>query len=198
MTRVESGGGGVRGDSNRERLADLGARIRDYRRMRQLTLRRIADAAGITESYLSQIERGTATGSVDVLSRVATALGLSLSDLFGGEPPQHTALRRADRPQITSEGVRKYLFTRRPLRHLEVMEAVLDGGASIGDAQHVHGSSQELVIVLEGSVVCTVEGRRCELDEGDSIEYTSSQPHSIENPGTEQARILYVISPPSI
>ncbi|MEU2211367.1 XRE family transcriptional regulator [Streptomyces hygroscopicus] len=198
MTRAEPEGGSARGDSNRERLADLGTRIRDYRRMRRLTLRRVADAAGITESYLSQIERGTATGSVDVLSRIATALALSLSDLFSGEPPRHTALRRADRPEITSEGVRKYLFTRRPLLHLEVMEAVLDGGALIGDAQHVHGSSQELVIVLEGSVVCTVEGDRHPLDEGDSIEYTSSQPHSVENPGTERARILYVISPPSI
>lgn len=182
----------------RATVADVGPRIRAFRTMRHLPLRRVAEAAGITESYLSQIERGSATGSVDVLTRVAAALNLGLSDLFADEPPSHSPLRHAERPELVSDGVTKYLFTLHPLRNLEVMEAVMAPGAQIGDETHVHGSSQELLIVLAGGVDCVVEQNSHRLNAGDSMEYFSSSPHSVSNPTTEEARILYVISPPSI
>jgi transcriptional regulator with XRE-family HTH domain len=188
----------ARRDELRSQLGGLGARIRSFRRLRALPLRRVAEDAGITESYLSQIERGTATGSVDTLGRVAAALGLALSDLFAADPPAHTPLRREDRPEMVSEGVRKYLMTMHPLRHLEVMEAVLDPAAQIGDAEHTHGSSQELLIVLDGEVDCAVDAVTHRLRAGDSMEYFSSLPHWVGNPTAEPARILYVISPPSI
>ncbi|MHA7984467.1 cupin domain-containing protein [Rathayibacter sp. CAU 1779] len=182
----------------RAKVADLGPRVRAFRTMRRLSLRRVAEASGITESYLSQIERGTATGSIDVLTRVAAALNLGLSDLFDDTPPGHTPLRSADRPELVSEGVTKYLYTLHPLRHLEVMEAVMAPGAKIGDESHVHGSSQELLLVLAGSVECVVDGNAHRLEAGDSMEYFSSSPHSVSNTTDAEARILYVISPPSI
>jgi transcriptional regulator with XRE-family HTH domain len=176
----------------------VGGRIRMFRQLRKLTLKQVADAARITESYLSQIERGSATGSVDALSRIAGAVGLTLSDLFTADAPAHKIVRRDERPAIASDGVAKSLLTLRPLRSLEVMEAILDPGASIGDASHTHGDSQELLLALEGGVTCTVDAVDYDLAEGDCIEYSSSIPHSVANPTSALARVLYVISPPSI
>lgn len=55
--------------------------IRVWREYRGLTQQQLAAAAGISKSYLSQIESGTRTGSTEVLSAIAAALDLTLDDV---------------------------------------------------------------------------------------------------------------------
>ncbi|PYE26459.1 DNA-binding XRE family transcriptional regulator [Rhizobium sp. PP-CC-3A-592] len=52
-----------------------------FRKYRGLTVSDLAAAAGISQPYLSEIEGGKKTGSVDVLKRIATALNVDLDDL---------------------------------------------------------------------------------------------------------------------
>ena len=74
---------------------DVGERMRDIRRSRRATLRTIADQAGVSESFLSQVERGRASASIASLRRIAGALGVSVADLFEpGGPPRPRVLRR--------------------------------------------------------------------------------------------------------
>ncbi|MEZ4713003.1 MAG: helix-turn-helix transcriptional regulator [Caldilineaceae bacterium] len=56
--------------------------IRVWRRHRKLTLQQLADEAGISKPYLSQLESGKRIGSTDVLHRLATALHVSLEDII--------------------------------------------------------------------------------------------------------------------
>ena len=60
----------------------LGAFIRDQRRAAQMSLRELADRAGVSNPYLSQIERGLRRPSADILRQVAHALHLSAEALF--------------------------------------------------------------------------------------------------------------------
>lgn len=55
--------------------------IRVYRKYRGMTVTELAAAAGISQPYLSDIESGKKTGSVDVLKRIAIALRVDLDDL---------------------------------------------------------------------------------------------------------------------
>jgi transcriptional regulator with XRE-family HTH domain len=64
------------------RLRDLGAFIREQRTTAQLSLRSLADRAGISNPYLSQIERGLRKPSADILQRVADALRISAETLY--------------------------------------------------------------------------------------------------------------------
>jgi ribosome-binding protein aMBF1 (putative translation factor) len=57
------------------------SRIRTYRQYRGLEISELAAAAGISEGYLSQIEKGTKAGSIDELKRIAVALEVDLDDL---------------------------------------------------------------------------------------------------------------------
>ena len=50
---------------------DVGERLRDIRRLRHATLKTIADRAGVSESFLSQVERGRASASIASLRRIA-------------------------------------------------------------------------------------------------------------------------------
>ena len=56
--------------------------IRVWREHRGLTQQQVADLAGISKPYLSQLESGRRGGSIDVLSALARALGLSIDDLI--------------------------------------------------------------------------------------------------------------------
>ena len=55
--------------------------IRIWREHRGFTQQRLADAAGISTPYLSQIESGKRKGTTDVLAAISKALGLSLDDI---------------------------------------------------------------------------------------------------------------------
>ncbi len=64
------------------RVRDLGAFIREQRTAAQLSLRALASRAGISNPYLSQIERGLRRPSADILQRVADALRISAESLY--------------------------------------------------------------------------------------------------------------------
>jgi transcriptional regulator with XRE-family HTH domain len=66
----------------------VGERIRFYRQARRKTQTVIAGLAGVTEDYLSQIERGLKTPSTALLHRLARALGVPTSVLFGESPAE--------------------------------------------------------------------------------------------------------------
>src|SRR5262249_20132340 len=64
---------------------EVGERLRAIRLLRRLTLRDVAEAAGVSESFVSQLERGRSSASVATLQRLAAAVGIEISDLFAAE-----------------------------------------------------------------------------------------------------------------
>ena len=63
-------------------VGNLGDYLREQRRTAQLSLRQLADAAGVSNPYLSQIERGLRKPSAEVLQQVAKALRISAETLY--------------------------------------------------------------------------------------------------------------------
>ena len=178
---------------------DVGERLRTLRRLRRATLRTVAERSGLSESFLSQVERGRSSASIESLRRMADALGVSMADLF--EPdrlPGPRVLRRDERPAL-SFGVlgKKLLLTPRPLHHLEVFAGELEVDGSTGAEPYAHGDSEELFVVLSGTVQLELGGELFELEPGDSIDYRSSTPHRVSNTGQDLAEVMWIISPPS-
>jgi transcriptional regulator with XRE-family HTH domain len=63
-------------------VGSLGEYIREQRRNAQYSLRQLADAAGVSNPYLSQIERGLRKPSADILQQIAKALRISAESLY--------------------------------------------------------------------------------------------------------------------
>ena len=63
-------------------LPDLGGYLREQRQSAQLSLRQLADVAGISNPYLSQIERGLKKPSAEILQSLAKALRISAESLY--------------------------------------------------------------------------------------------------------------------
>src|ERR687884_1913435 len=81
---------------------EVGERLRALRQFRRCTLRTIAERSGLSESFLSQVERGRSSASIASLKRIADALGVSMADLFEpGGPPWARVLRRGERPALS-------------------------------------------------------------------------------------------------
>jgi transcriptional regulator with XRE-family HTH domain len=63
-------------------VEDLGGYLREQRLANRLSLRQLAEAAGVSNPYLSQIERGLRRPSADVLQQIAKALRISAESLY--------------------------------------------------------------------------------------------------------------------
>lgn len=61
---------------------DIGAFIREQRELAELSMRRLADLAGVSNPYLSQIERGLRKPSAEILQQLAKALEVSAETMY--------------------------------------------------------------------------------------------------------------------
>jgi transcriptional regulator with XRE-family HTH domain len=69
-------------DKSREIGRDIGNFIRDLRRNAGVSLRQLADKAGVSNPYLSQVERGLRKPSAEVLQQIASALRVSTPVMY--------------------------------------------------------------------------------------------------------------------
>jgi transcriptional regulator with XRE-family HTH domain len=177
----------------------IGTRLRRARQLRGARLKDVADRAGLSESYLSQLERGRTRGSIAALKRLTQALGMTMAELFAPDLTDRPRLVRHAERRYLEIGVnaRKAMLTSRPLDHLEVFVGHLDPGGSTGADPYAHGDSEELLLVVHGRVVVELDSERFTLESGDSIFYRSSLPHRVSNPHDAPAQVLWAISPPS-
>jgi transcriptional regulator with XRE-family HTH domain len=185
--------------ANGDAQGDLGERLRAIRVLRRRTLKEVAGAAGFSESFLSQLERGRTSASIASLQRLAAALGVEVSDLFVNDDLSRPRVLRHSARQLVAWGRlgRKALLTPKPFHSLEVVAAQFDPGGSTGDEPYTHGDSEEILLVVAGRVHVQLGTEIHELETGDSVNYQSSTPHRVSNAGDETAEVIFVISPPS-
>ena len=178
---------------------DLGARIRTLRVANGATLRELASRAGVTESFLSQVERGVASPSIASVQRIARALDQSIAQLFAEPAAVGRVVRVADRRRVAYPGlgaVDEFLTHPTPGR-LQVILSTIEPGGGTGDEAYTHESDEEVVLVLEGRLELWVGDEHHILQEGDTITHSSRQPHRNRNPGPGRTVVLFCSTPPS-
>jgi transcriptional regulator with XRE-family HTH domain len=142
----------------KDRWRDLGSFIREQRGTARLSLRRLSELAGISNPYLSQIERGLRRPSAEILQQIAKALRISAETLYvqAGilEPPDGTPdlsrLILAD-PGLSEDQkqalVRIYLSFRRDFED----EHGVGAEGHDHDHGHSHGASAPAAVASEPS-----------------------------------------------
>ncbi|MDA8314481.1 MAG: XRE family transcriptional regulator [Actinomycetota bacterium] len=179
---------------------DVGALLRRYRKLRGATLHAIAQKAGVSESFLSQLERGRTNASLATLRSVAGALDLELADLFASADDTRPVVSTPENRPTLAFGHRavKQLLTPKPYRHMEVFVGEFGPGGTTGPEPLMHGQSEELLYVLEGSIFLDVGDERFSLHESHSVQYDSGTPHRVTELRGETAKVMWMISPPSL
>lgn len=178
---------------------DLGRKVRTLREGRGLSLKALAQAAGVSESFVSQVERGVANPSVASLRRLSAALGASVGSLFEGPVTRGRLVRNDDRARLVhpARGWEDFLITPRDATRLQVILSLIEPHEGSGDEAYSHDSDEECVIVLKGRLEFRVGDDEYLLDEGDSLLFESRIPHWNRNPGPSKAEVLWITTPPS-
>jgi transcriptional regulator with XRE-family HTH domain len=178
----------------------VGGRLRAVRQARGLTLKAVATDAGLSESFLSQLERGVAGFSLSSLESVAAVLQLSLAELFAaddGDAPR--VLTPETRPSVYVPGFgEKQLLTPPWPNGFEVWLCRLEVGGATSPELDTHGSSEEFLFVLSGVLELHLPSDVFRVEAGGSVAYRSSQPHRTVNVADQVSDGLWVIAPPTM
>ncbi len=177
----------------------LGTRIRALRQARRLTLRDVSERAGVTESFLSQVERDVTSPSIATVQRIAHALDLSIAQLFAEEPATGRVVRREARRRVAYPGLKAVdeFLTANMAGKLQVILSTIEPGGGTGAEPYTHDSDEEVVVVLAGVLDLWVGDEHYVLREGDAITFPSRLPHWNMNHGDAPASVLFCVTPPS-
>ena len=177
--------------STDETGADFGEKLRKSRKDAGLTMQFVADNAGLSVGFISQVERGITVPSLSSLRAIAQVLGQPTS-YFLEQPTSCDDLTRAEKRVSYSlaDGALSYerlsaKFPGSTLRSVIVHEPPGHRNEPISH------EGEELFFMLEGELTVEVEGKRTVLRLGDSMHFDSGKTHSTWNHTTETASMLW-------
>ena len=184
-----------------ERTVQVGANLREARSGRGWSITDLAGAAGLSKGFVSQIENGKTSPSLETLERLAGALGIPLVDLVRPLEPAAPApyVVRRVLPAEADLPVRRTPEVLPLTPHgdaLGVYVVELPAGAALGDAAHSH-EGHETCLVLAGRVQADQAGAWVALEAGDAVTWTPGQRHRIINAGPGPARLLISLLAPA-
>jgi len=177
----------------------FGGKIRAVRKRRSLTLKEVAEKAGVSESLVSQIERDRVSPAIDTLLALADALEIDFDYLFAGLKRERPIeiVRKDERPSYrVKRGIRyDQLAQLEENGGIEAYIITIEAGAKTGNAEYGH-PGWELGIVESGTMNLTAGDQVFTCKQGDSVSFRADTPHIISNPGKKPLRVFWVMSPP--
>ena len=179
----------------------FGEKIRVIRERKKITLKEVAEKAGVTESLVSQIERNKVSPAMDTLLVIAEILEIDFEYLFREYKQKRTVnLVRADERSrmVIKETVYQQLSKTvdSDKEHgIEAYYVEISPGGESGSTVYGH-RGQELGIVVSGAGEFKIGGELYHLKKGDSISFDSSVPHVLSNTGTGMLKAYWIITPP--
>jgi transcriptional regulator with XRE-family HTH domain len=192
----ESQGGGMDEIEAGLSTVDVGGRLRQLRQERDMSMRALARASGLSTNALSMIERGRTSPSVSTLYKISEALGVPITAFFRLEPPrQEVVFRKAnERRRVPFQrGVWEGLGGESFIGGLEPFLLTLEVGASSGRFGMLH-SGHEFVLCLDGMLEYEVEETRYMLEPGDSLLFAAQLRHRWRNSGKTPVRVVIALT----
>ncbi len=169
---------------------DLGTRLRKRRKECGLTMQAVADSAGLTAGFISQVERNLAAPSLASLTCIAEALGSHITDFLGAPPNAAEVSRDTLRELYAVPGgtfAYERLSTTFPGSQLTAVLIHEPPGSRSEPMRH---RGEELFFVLEGELTVTVDGATRILRRGDSIHFDSQRLHSTWNHTDKETTVI--------
>ncbi len=175
--------------------ARLGAKLRELRTRRGLSVRTLAARTGFSPSFISQVEADLASPSLASLEKVARALGVTLGQLFSDiEATSRTVVRHDERATYASAWSRstvEVLTDPSPNRKLSAVRITIEPGGTSG-ARAQLSPHDTFALLLGGALLLTTDGGTVTLTAGDAAYLAQGAPAVWENRGDEPATLLLV------
>ena len=184
-------------DVSDDLAASLAATVQAARQARGLPVSALAERAGVSRAMIGKIERGAAQPTAVLLARLASALGLTLSELVArAEDGGGRLLRVADQPTWTdpASGYRRRAVSPASGRPLELVEIELPAGARVAFPPDAYALVHQQVWVLDGHLRLHEGDAVHELDPGDCLQLGPPAPRAYVNPTERPCRYLVALT----
>lgn len=170
----------------------LGIKIKKIRSERGMTLKTLADRTGFSISFLSQLERGKSSATLESLKKISIAFGVNPSYFFEEEETDSRQSLIIDQRMDAHHIYYKDLGTTVTDRDFAPLFVVLKPGQNEGNLITHRG--QEFLYVIEGTLTVRIENERYELGPTESLMLDSNRPHYWYNYTDSDVKILCVSS----
>ncbi len=179
----------------------FGEKIRSVRERKGLTLKNVAQKAGVSESLVSQIERNKVSPAIDTLLTLADVLDINLEFLFEEYHKERPVeiIHKNERRNI-SEGDISYEELAVPSRNdgehaIESYMVIIPPHSQTHRGSYGH-LGREIGFILEGKAQLHYENDFYDLEEGDSLSFSAGSPHTLINKGDTPLKAIWVVTPP--
>ncbi|TXK38717.1 helix-turn-helix domain-containing protein [Nonomuraea sp. C10] len=175
----------------------IASNVRAQRAHRGLTLDALAARSGVSRGMLVQVEQGRTNPSVSTLTRIASALGVTVARLVEvGDVPVVRIVGKADAVTFDQGDVRARLLVGAdsPVI-LELWDWRLAPGEHHDGDPHPAGT-REMLTVLRGELTLTVYGKSHVIGTDDAVLFTADRAHRYANEGDGELRFIMVVAEP--
>ena len=182
----------------------LGNTIRDLRQKHGLTIADVANLAGISRSMLSKIENAQTATSLDALSRLAAALGVSIATLFRGYDVRDGSaqlVKSGEGMEVVRRGTKKghtyhlLAYDQGPTKVFEPFLITIDHESETFPIFEHPGT--EFIYMLEGEIEYRHGQNTYVLTPGDALTFRADIPHGPEKLTQCPIRFLSVLMYPN-
>ncbi len=177
--------------------AALGREVRRRRLAAGLNGRQLAEQAGITPGFVSQMEKGQAMPSVATLLAISSALDVSIGELFEASQSAERIVRADARPayQFPDLGFVDEHVSADPKGRLQVLVSRIAPGGGSGPELYTHGAETEFILVLRGRLELYLDDTTHVLEQGDAATFSGDTAHGYANVDDEEVEVIWVMTP---
>ena len=158
----------------------------------------LAKAAGLSQSAISQIERGVVDPSLRTLRAIAETLNTPIFTFFLDASSKEIVVRKERRRSFSPPDYkgRYELLSPDSNGRVEMISMSLEPG-TVSSAVPMSHAGDECMVVIQGEAEVVAGDERFALETGDSIYLSAGIPHRVTNVGDEEMVCIVAIAPPS-
>ena len=174
---------------------DIGKKIKELRLSNDLTLEELASRSELTKGFLSQVERNLTSPSISTLEDILEALGTDLSHFFRQEQEKKIVFHTADFFEDEQEDYKiEWIVPNAQKNDMEPILLTLHPGCD--SMEMVSHSGVEFGYVLKGSILLVKGNQTYRIKAKETFYIEGTESHYLHNPGSVEARILWITTPP--
>ena len=174
---------------------DIGKKIKVLRLSNDLTLEELASRSELTKGFLSQVERNLTSPSISTLEDILEALGTDLSHFFRQEQEKKIVFHTADFFEDEQEDYKiEWIVPNAQKNDMEPILLTLHPGCD--SMEMVSHSGEEFGYVLKGGILLVKGNQTYRIKAKETFYIEGTESHYLHNPGSVEARILWITTPP--